>query len=305
MGIFDLQQPIVSGGFASSQDLDECRKIHRRFGSTYYFASRGFAPRIRRRVDALYGFVRVADEIVDDAGLPDADSRARSLDAYRSEFLLGLSGTRPLRPVLRAFCDLAQAVCIPPEEPLQFLDAMAMDLTIKRYATYEALRKYMAGSAAVIGVMMCRVLETRFTERTLSGAMILGEAMQLTNFLRDVAEDAARGRIYLPQEDLDRFGVREEDILGSQLSDGFVELMRFEIERARALYRDSDPGIGDLPLRARRSVGIARILYSRILDRIEELDYNVFENRARTSNFEKVVVAGSVWVRAGLRAGAR
>jgi 15-cis-phytoene synthase len=115
--------------------------------------------------------------------------------------------------------------------------------------------------------------------------------MQLTNFLRDIAEDAARGRIYLPIEDLESFGVSEEEILAGMVTDRFIRLMKFEIERARALYRIADAGIPYLPSEARLAVTIARVLYARILNRIESIGYDVFQARARTTRSEKVVVA--------------
>jgi 15-cis-phytoene synthase len=130
--------------------------------------------------------------------------------------------------------------------------------------------------------------------RTDAAAMALGEAMQMTNFLRDVAEDWQRGRIYLPVEDMEMFGVREVDIAAGEATDGFRALVRFEIERTRALYAAADPGIPLLPPRARKAVTLARVLYSRILDRIEAQDCDVFRGRARTSRIEKAVALARV-----------
>jgi phytoene synthase len=246
-------------------------------------------------VDALYGFVRVPDEMVDTPYEATPEETRLALQEYRAELLRGLGGTRPNRPVLRAFCDLVREVGIPIEEALLFLDAMEDDLTITRYSDYEALRNYMRGSAVAVGVMMCHILETSASEASLEAAKALGEAMQLTNFLRDVGEDAARGRIYLPREDLDAFGVREENILERKMSAEFRALMAFEIERTRELYLAADKGVLLLPRPVRSSVHLARVLYSRILSRIEERGHDVFSGRARTSNFEKLSVAGRVW----------
>jgi phytoene synthase len=144
--------------------------------------------------------------------------------------------------------------------------------------------------------MMCYLLEAPTDEETLAAAMALGEAMQLTNFLRDVREDAARGRIYLPLEDLDAYRVTEEEILEGIMSERFQRLMRFEIDRARTLYQAADARIVTLPPYARKAVKRARILYSRILNHIERERYNVFRTRVRTTRAEKVAVAMRVVV---------
>lgn len=285
--------------FAGPEDFAACRRLHRRYGTTYYFATRRLPAPIRRRVHALYGFVRVPDEWMDNPGGLSPERQAALLRDYRNQLLRGMDGVCPDHAVLRAFCDVAREVRMPLEEPLRFLDAMAQDLVTTRYDTYEDLRGYMRGSASAVGVMMCGVLEAGEAPAMLRAAQALGEAMQLTNFLRDVGEDARRGRIYLPREDLASFGVGEEEILGGVISDRFVRLMRFEAERARTLYELADGGIPLLPPSARKAVLLARILYSRILDRIEGRGYDVFAGRARTTRMEKVRVA--VGVLAGLR----
>ncbi|MGV3615328.1 MAG: phytoene/squalene synthase family protein [Fimbriimonas sp.] len=279
------------GPFARASDHAECRRLHRKHGTTYYFATQRFDRRTRQQVHALYAFVRVPDEWVDNPGTLTIDRRLRLLQDYRSQLLRGLDGVCPDHPVLRAFCDVVRDCGMPLDEPLIFLDAMEQDLTVARYRTYEDLRDYMRGSAAAVGVMMCSVLGAKSDEETLGGARALGEAMQLTNFLRDVGEDARRGRIYLPQEDMASFGVVEEDILQGRVTEPFRDLLRFEIARARALYAVADEAIGLLPAQGQKPVRLARVLYSRILNRIEALDYDVFTTRARTSKVEKLMVA--------------
>ena len=286
-----LKHGFEEGTFASSSDYAVCRQLHRRFGATYYFASRRFSPAVRHRTDALYGFVRVADEWVDNPGGLHAGAVADKLNCFRAELLMGLEGVRPEHPVLRAFCDVVREVKIPIEEPLCFLDAMEQDLRVVNYATYEDLRGYMRGSAVAVGLMMCHVLEVEVSPEIERAATALGEAMQLTNFIRDVSEDSLRGRIYLPQEDLASFGVSSLDIFGGNCTEAFRNLIRFEVARARALYAESDEGIARLPLESRRAVRLARVLYSRILDRIEAKSFDVFAGRARTSWFEKLSVA--------------
>lgn len=283
----DLGAPAIRSRFATPADLAECRRLHRKYGTTYFFASQRFHAPIRDRVHALYGFVRVPDEWVDN---PAAGSRTRPasrLKSYRNDFLRGLDGVCPEEPVLRAFCDVVHEVRMPLEEPLLFLDAMAQDLSVTRYESYEDLQGYMRGSAAAVGVMMCSVLEAGWAPDMLAGARALGEAMQLTNFLRDIREDLERGRIYLPQEDLRRFGVSEEELAHGAMSDRFRALMAFEIDRARQLYRRADIAIPALPREARKPVRLARVLYSGILESIERNGYDVFTRRARTTKLEK------------------
>ncbi len=276
---------------ASALDHKECRRLHRKYGTTYYFATQRLPKRLRRRVHALYGFVRVPDEWMDNFHSDTVTERDLKINAYRNEFLRGMDGVRPSQPVVRAFCDVAREVTLPLEEPLLFLDAMAMDIYKSRYETYEDIREYMRGSAASVGLMMCDLLEVPTNDRMRAGAVALGEAMQLTNFLRDIGEDMRRGRIYIPQEDIDRFHGADEAISTGETNQAFIDLMKFEIDRARSLYCESDNGISQLPTHVRKPVRLARILYSRILDRIEDQGYDVFTKRARTSRMEKFLTA--------------
>ena len=169
----------------------------------------------------------------------------------------------------------------------RFLHSMTMDLTVAHYDTWSDLLGYMDGSAAVIGEMMLPILEPT-DARALGPARELGNAFQLTNFLRDIAEDLDRGRQYVPQEDLRRFGV---DLTERRCDDAFVELMRFEIARCRELYRIADTGIALLPANSARCIRAARVLYSRILDEIEAADYDVFRERVRVPTWRKVATA--------------
>ena len=293
MGITAGREPDLKSQLAFSDARDDatCRRLHRHYGTTYYLASHWFRPEIRRRTNALYAFVRVPDEWVDNPGDLTIEQRRVLLQDWRTQFLHGLEGVRPKHPAMRTFCDVVRETAIPLEEPLAFLEAMDQDLTVNRYPTYADLRGYMRGSAAAVGIMMCYVVGSTTTPQVTRAAQALAEAMQLTNFLRDVGEDASRGRIYLPLEDLATFEVPESEIISGQMSDRFQTLMKFEIARARALYLEADKGIPLLPPSARKPVVLARVLYSRILDRIEARNYDVFSGRARTSKLEKFVVA--------------
>jgi phytoene synthase len=172
---------------------------------------------------------------------------------------------------------------------------MIQDITVSRYATYAELEEYMYGSAAVVGIMMSYVIGFK-DEGTLERAKALGEAMQLTNFLRDIQEDYRdRGRIYVPLEDLARFGVSEDDFREQKMSPEFIELMRFEIDRARKLYAYAEPGIAELAPSGRFAIRLASRVYAAILIKIEQAGYNVFLGRVKTTKFEKLTLLYAVW----------
>ncbi len=273
--------------------LDEsyaaCRRLTRRHGTTYYWATQLLPPVSRPHVHALYGFCRHADDIVDEVGPAPAAQRADTLAAFADRFFRDLERGRSDDPVLRAVVHTVRAYSIDGDLFRRFLGSMELDLCVDRYQTWSDLCRYMDGSACVIGEMMLPILEPT-SDAAVPHARDLGLAFQLTNFLRDVGEDLDRGRIYLPQADLERFGASPTD---RRVSPAWRELMRFEIDRARTLYRSADLGIAALPERSARSIRAARVLYSEILDRIERNDYDVFSTRARVPLARKLAVAAS------------
>lgn len=277
--------------YASQEDYEICRKLHRQYSATYYFASRRFSPIKQKRLDAIYAFGRVADEIVDDLSEYSIESKNNALQEYRSQLLSALEGKFPAHPVMRGFVDTLNEVQIPLEEPLLFLDSMEMDLHKNRYESYEELQVYMRGSASSLGVMSCYALDAPMNKITFDASIALGEALQLTNFLRDIKDDAKRGRIYLPQQDLETFDVSESDILEKRLTSHFKKLMKFQIQRARKVYADSDLGVPCLPKEIQLGVLLTRTLYSKILDEIERKDYDVFTERIYVSTFKKLYIA--------------
>jgi phytoene synthase len=271
--------------------LDEsyalCRGLNKRYGTTYYWST-FVLPRVKRHhVWALYAFCRHADDIVDDLGPVAVEVREKALTDFGERFFADLEAGHSDDPVLKAVVHTVRAFAIDPECFRRFLRSMATDLTVTRYETWDDLCGYMDGSAAVIGEMMLPILEPLHPD-ALESARDLGTAFQLTNFLRDVAEDLDRGRIYLPQEDLDRFGA---DPRRCTVDPSWRELMRFEIDRCRALYRSADRGVPLLPPASARCIGAARTLYSEILDRIERADYDVFTTRATVPTWRKAGVA--------------
>jgi phytoene synthase len=190
-------------------------------------------------------------------------------------------------PVVAAVAHTAAAYRIDADCFDRFLHSMTMDFVVSEYETWDDLMEYMDGSAAVIGEMMLPILEP-LDAAAFEPARDLGRAFQLTNFLRDVAEDLDRGRVYLPQEDLRSFGA---DPRLRAVTPAWRNVMRYEIERARRLYRAADQGIALLPDQSARSIAAARLLYAEILDEIEAGDYDVFTRRARVPTARKVLVA--------------
>jgi phytoene synthase len=270
------------------QSYAECRRLTRRHGTTYYWSA-AILPSVKRHhVHALYAFCRRADDIVDDVGHAPVAAPADALAAWGDRLFADLGRGSSDDLVLKAVVHTARAFDIGPDAFRRFLRSMTMDLTVERYETYDDLRDYMDGSAAVIGEMLLPILEPFDPQAARAPARALGEAFQLTNVLRDIGEDLDRGRQYVPQEDLRRFGV---DLRARACTAAFVDLMRFEIVRTRELYRLAEPGIAMLPPRSARCVATARELYERILDRIAAQGYDVFARRARVPTPLKLAVA--------------
>jgi phytoene synthase len=263
-----------------------CRELNKAYGTTYYAAT-FVLPRVKRHhVHALYGFCRYADDIVDDLGPAPVDVREKALADFGERFFADLADGDSDDPVLKAVVHTVKAFSIDPGCFRLFLRSMTMDLTVTTYDTFDDLLDYMDGSAAVIGEMMLPILEPS-SAAAAPHARDLGIAFQLTNFLRDVSEDLDRGRVYLPQEDVRRFGASpaERRVCGS-----WRELMRYEIARTREYYASADLGMPYLPSASARCIRAARRLYSAILDRIEAADYDVFTRRARVPSWRKALV---------------
>jgi 15-cis-phytoene synthase len=278
---------------------ERCRQLHARHGRTYYLATLLLPRWKRRHVHALYGFARYADEIVDDLDSTlDGAGQAAALDAWGRRFFAGLRGAPVDDPVLPAVLHTVRAFDLEVGDFEKFLHSMAMDLRTDGYRTYRDLLGYMEGSAAVIGTMMAPILESDDPPTAREHARQLGLAFQLTNFIRDVSEDYRRGRVYLPAEDLARFGVAREDLAADQASPVVAELLAFEVARARAHYRAAEPGIELLAPSSRPCVRVAFDLYGGILEEVERAGYQVLGRRVRVPRSRRVGVAGRHWVAA-------
>lgn len=272
---------------------EQCRTLHREHGRTYYLATMLLPPEKRPHVWALYGFARYADEFVDSMTNPDP----QALVEWGRSFLdVGLSGA-PTDPVQLAMAHTMRRWQIPRAHVEAFLESMQMDITVRGYPTYADLEHYMYGSAAVIGLQMLPILEPVAPEAA-ARARALGEAFQMSNFIRDVGEDLTRGRVYLPQEDLDVFGVTREILAAGAVTPPVRELLRFEIERTRALYAFAEPGIDMLHPTSRDCVRTAFTLYGGILDAVEAAHYQVLTQRVSVPLPQRLRVALPAWRRA-------
>ena len=282
---------------ALRQDFLTCRRLHAEHGRTYFLATALLPPAKRPYVWALYGFARYADEFVDSMTSPDPDA----LVAWGEAFLAAVDGGRPDDAVGRAMQVTMRRWGIPREHVEAFLASMRMDITRTGYPTYADLEEYMYGSAAVIGLQMLPVLEP-LDDAAASHARLLGEAFQMSNFIRDVGEDLDRGRVYLPEEDLKAAGVTREDLLAGRasgvLSPAVRDLLAFEVDRTRELYRRAEPGIEMLHPTSRDAIRCAFVLYGGILDAVEQAGYRVLDRRVSVGLRRRLQVAGPALARA-------
>jgi phytoene synthase len=268
-------------------DYAYCRSVARRHGRTYFLATRLLSPDRRPAVHALYAFARTADDVVDQAGATRAER-----DAGLRRLGQDLDRDRPAHSVCRAVQDAVRRHGIDPSLHGEFMASMRMDLTVTEYQTFADLRRYMRGSAEVVGLQMVPVLGTIVPSvEAEPHAAALGVAFQLTNFIRDVGEDLDRGRIYLPQDSLRAVGVTREHLARRVVDAPIRELLRGEIARTRAIYRRAEPGIEMIDPVSRDCVRTAFRLYRDILDEIERRDYQVLDRRLSVPNRRRLSVA--------------
>ena len=283
---------------ATRASYARCRALNAQHGKTYYLATLLLPPEKRPYVHALYGFARYADEIVDD--LSSTLTEAQKSDWLRrwgDGVLADLAAGHSDDPIGRALVDTVTRWQIPIEHFEAFLHSMHMDLTVSEYPTYDDLYTYVYGSAAVIGLQMVPILEP-ISDAAYPPATDLGVAFQLANFVRDVGEDLDRGRVYLPLEDLERFGLTRQHLETRQVTPSVRALLQFQIARVRRLSLRADAGIPLLHPTSRPCIEAAQELYVGIVDEVEAIDYQVFDRRATTSTARRAGVAGAAYGRA-------
>lgn len=280
------QQPAVRTT-SLAQAYATCQRITRQHSKSFFFSTQFLPSAKRQAIRALYAFCRTSDDIVDLAKQDPTRALADWVHLVRA----------PLPPtdsaVLQAWHDTRIRYQIPAAYVDELLAGIAMDLTINRYETFADLWLYCYRVASVVGLLSMQIIGA--APGAESYAIKLGMALQLTNILRDVGEDAGRGRVYLPNEDLRRFGLSAEDILAGVCDERFVALMQFEIARAHRLYNESWAGVALLSADSRLAVGAAAQIYRGILDKIVANNYDVYTKRAHLTASEKLRKLPQIW----------
>ncbi len=277
------------------QAYSHCRGITKKHAKTFYMATRFLPNEKQRGIFAIYGLCRYLDDLVDEAKDLIHDHKITSaqvdekLEMFKQRLIQVYEGREVDDPILTAFAHTLLKYNISIELPFLLMDGVKSDLEKNRFQTFDEVYDYSYKVASVVGLMTSEVFGYTNNE-ALEHAVDLGIAMQLTNILRDIGEDLRCERIYLPSEELRRFDITEEELFTEELSDKFVELMKFQVNRARTYYEKADQGIQFLSSDSRLPVYLARRNYSRILDKIEENNYNVFDTRAYLSYTEKLSI---------------
>jgi phytoene synthase len=270
-----------------------CQRKAAASGSNFY-ASFFFLPPARRRaITALYAYCREVDDIVDECADP-LEAAAR-LSEWRDE-IGHLYAGRPKHPIARALFPFLSEFDLPKARFLEIIDGMEMDLYRTRYPDFDALLLYCYRVAGAVGLLAVEIFGGT-NEATRDYANALGTALQLTNIIRDVAEDALRGRIYFPLDELERFGVSEQDILASRDSDAFRHLMAFQIDRAERFYAEAMRALPDADRRAQRPGLVMAAIYRAVLDEIKRDTGAALRRRVSLPAWEKLWISGLAWIR--------
>ena len=270
----------------------ECQQITRREARNFYYAFVLLPPARRRAIYVAYAFCRYCDDAVDsEASTEEKLARLGELRQLLEQCYQGQASG----PVFTGLSQVVREYSIPREYFGEVLSGMEADLVKSRYQNFDELRQYCYQVASAVGLICIHIFGFK-DARAEAHAIDLGLAMQLTNIARDVKEDLAFGRIYLPQDELARFGCTEEDLLSGEVNDPFRELMRFHTQRAREYFHSGFQLLPYLNPRSRACVGVLGRIYSGLLDRIETANYDVFNRRVSLSTSEKLAVMAQSWI---------
>lgn len=267
-----------------------CADMTRQNSKTFYLASALLPPEKRRAARALYAFCRVTDNLVDRP--VEGVDLLEALETWRTQ--VSNAHLHHDDPILFAWADARQRFNIPPGYAEQLIDGVRRDLTQTRYATFGQLAQYAYGVASTVGLMAMHIVGYSGPD-AIPYAVRLGVALQITNILRDVAEDFRYGRVYLAQDELALFGLSDETIKAGVVTDGWREFMRFQIDRNRMLYQESWAGIAKLDPDGRFAIAAAGKLYDAILGDIQRHDYDVFTRRAHIGTAGKLARLPGIW----------
>jgi phytoene synthase len=272
---------------------DYCQKKAAQSGSSFYYAFLFLPPERRRAITALYAFCREVDDAVDE---PSEASVARARLAWWRDEVARLYAGKPEHPVTRALQPFIERFDLSAAHLGEIMDGMEMDLTQSRYLDYAGLQLYCHRVAGVVGLLAAGIFG-RTEAATLEYAEKLGLAFQLTNIIRDVGEDARNNRIYLPMDELKRFGVPASDILGTRYSEAFSALMRFQAERALDCYDQAMALLPAADRKAQRPGLVMAAIYRQLLLEIQRDGFQVLHQRTSLTPLRKLWLAWSTWVR--------
>lgn len=273
---------------------DYCQELTRREAKNFYYGFALLPLEQRRAIYSVYAFARLCDDIAD-SRLPREEAGNR-LVAYRRSLKACLAGQTDF-PVFEALHHTVQSFRIPDHYFFELIDGVETDLTRSRYATFEELKRYCYGVASTVGLICIHIFGYKGGEEARQRAADLGIALQLTNILRDIREDAGRGRIYLPQDEVEWFGYSEEELLAGRVTREFRRLIAFQADRARHYYSLGRELLPHLPTRPRACVGAMAGIYSSILGSIERDPAVVFKTRVSVPTSQKLALAGRELVR--------
>ena len=284
-----LSTALAEGNFTLDAAYTICADLTREHSKSFHFSTRFLPAEKKRAIRAFYAFCRATDDIVDHPA--NGSNPAQQLAQWRTNSRL--PGKAQRNPILLAWADTRDRYEVPQHYIEELIDGCDMDLRINRYGTFDDLRQYCYRVASTVGLVSMHIVgvkngDARVTQQAVQCATTLGIALQLTNILRDVGEDWQRGRVYLPQEDLRRFGYSEDDLREGVVNERFCALMRFEIERTHRLYEEGWRGIAYLNREGRLAVGAAISLYRDIMDCIVQNDFDVFTRRAHLGILDKI-----------------
>jgi phytoene synthase len=266
-----------------------CRGVARKRAKNFYYSFVLLPRQQRDAMCAIYAFMRYCDDLSDEPG-----ASREAIERWRCALADALGGKFDGYPAWPAFHDTIQRFRIPHDYFFQIIEGVMSDLEPRRMGTFEELYRYCYQVASVVGLSIIHVFGFD-SPAAIPLAEKCGIAFQLTNILRDIGEDAARGRIYLPADDLERFGVSAEDLRAGRRTEGFLRLMRFEAARARAYYDESRPLIDMVHKRSRPGLRALITIYSRLLTRIAACNYDVFSRRVSLSSVEKGWIVMQAW----------
>ena len=264
-----------------------CHEITRERAKNFYFGIKLLPQEKRDSLCAVYAFFRESDDLSDDEAI---SNKAERLARWKA--LVHRSGDGSQSPVLPAFYDTVGKYKIPTSYFEELIDGTTSDLTVTRYQTFDELYGYCYKVASTVGLVCLHIFGFDGTPTALKQAEERGIAFQLTNILRDVKEDGERGRIYLPLEDLARFGLTEEQFLKGQASAEMEKFLAFQIERAKGYYEASKELVGRVDPESRASLEAMTQIYRAVLGKVEDLGLKVFQQRASLSKMEKLALAG-------------